>query len=77
MKPTDSMTWKGISRSFNFVKGGYGWSLENRNQISFWFDIWLYFDHLCLIVDDIDPDEVLITVVEVISPQGECNTYKC
>lgn len=34
-KPTDSSSRRGISRSFNFVKEGYGWRVGHGTQISF------------------------------------------
>lgn len=63
-KPTASSTWKGIIWSLNKVKGGFSWSIGNGQDISLWFDVWLGHDPLCLVVDDIDPQELCWTVSE-------------
>lgn len=46
------------------MKGGFSWSIGNGQDISLWFDVWLGHDPLCLVVDDIDPQELCWTVSE-------------
>lgn len=70
-KQTDSITWKGIIKSFNMVKGGFGWDLSDGAKISLLFGIWLHYDPLCLVVDDIDLDEICWTVKDIIGVDGE------
>ena len=65
-RPTDSRQWKGFIRGFNMIKGGFGWRIGNGESVSLWFDTWLYNDPLCLLIDDIHPNEITWTVADVI-----------
>lgn len=53
------------------VKGGFDWELWYGECISLWFDAWLLSDPFCLIVDDIDLDEIWWTVNHTHNDNGE------
>lgn len=78
----DSPFWKDIIKSLNSWKVGHG------HNVSFWFDSRLFREPLCLLVDVIDPTELLLTVddvlqqdrkldVDKIDPNHSSNTYMC
>ena len=52
------------------VKGGFGWKIGKGTEASLWFDIWVEFDPLCLLIEEIDPSESLWTVANIISNDG-------
>lgn len=58
-RPTDSTTWKGIVKSLAYVHGGFSWRIGNGCSVSLWFDACVTEDPLCLLVEEIDPDEIL------------------
>lgn len=61
-----SYTWKGATKSFNHVKGGFGWKIGTENNVSIWFDVWIHSEPLCLLVSDIHLLEILWTVNDII-----------
>lgn len=65
-KPGNSSTWKGIIRSFKIIEGGFGWKIGNGRDVSIWFDVWIGNDPICLLIDEIDPTEVLWNVADII-----------
>lgn len=72
----DSASWKGIVRSLQKVKGGFGWSVGHGTKVSFWFDNWLDRNPLCFLVDDIVINELLWTVHDVLTMDGKLDVDK-
>lgn len=62
-------------KSLAQVHGGYGWHIGNGESVSLWFDVWLAEEPLCIMVNEIDPTEVLWTVYNIISPEGVWSLY--
>lgn len=69
MQPYASHSWKGIDRSFNFLKSGFA-QTGNVISVSIWFDIWVYDEPLCLMVDDIHKGDLHLNVNSAISSYG-------
>ena len=72
-KPGSSSTWKGICRNFEKVKDGFGWNVGNGRMVYLWFDIWVGREPICLLVENIYPDELLWSVADIIDDNGEWN----
>lgn len=57
----DSSTWS---------YGGYWWRIGNGVNVSLWFNAWLSKEPLCLMVEEIDLDEILWIVSDIINSEG-------
>ena len=66
----DSMTWKDITKSLSFLKGGFRWHVTSSTRVSLWFDAWLLHEPLCFMVEEIDPGELLWTVADLLHQNG-------
>lgn len=67
LKHTASLNWKGLLRSFQTVLQGCHWKIGNGTKASLWFDTWLEYDPLCLLVDAIHPLEITWSLADIIS----------
>ena len=65
------VTWRGINKSLNHVHGGFGWTIASGTKVSLWFDVWLTNDPLCLLVEEIDSNEILWRVADIITKEGQ------
>ena len=64
-----------VLKSIHHVSGGFGWNIANGIDVSLWFDAWLSNIPLCLLVDDIEPDEILWRVVDIIDDTGQWDIH--
>lgn len=68
---SSSPTWKGIVKSFGWVKDGYVWQRGNGSTISFWFDGWLEDTPLSQLVADIHPADKSLKVADLCDERGQ------
>lgn len=47
--------------------------MGNGRNVSIWFDIWIGNDPICLLIDVIDPLEILWNVADIINSDGTWN----
>lgn len=73
-KSDASVTWRAITRSLNHAHGGFGWNTASGTEVWLWSDTWLTNGPLCLLVEDIEPNEIVWRVADIINEEGQWET---